>query len=257
MRNVAYWHVYLTENPSTWAAIVMEQLALMTRSGLLNAIDKFNITAISRGPVEKTFQYLVQEQYPTAEFDWIDNPYSDDYEMLSDLCNLKVTENITLNKIYKDCLDNDQNVLYFHTKGITADLRFLDYGAAQYVKYYYWRQFLNWGVLRQWQCCVAALKDADVVGPNYRLEPYPHFSGSFWWAKSDHIRQLPDPTRDDWWQAMQAESSNNWFRTAPKRHKDEFWVTSKRDTEAFDLIEGLHNPADRYLSPKEYWSKGC
>jgi hypothetical protein len=257
LKNTAYWHVYLTENQSTWAAIVMEQLGLAMRSGLLDKLDALKITAIYRANDVQSFSSTVHNTFPAAEITWVENPYYNDGLMLSDFNGLKVTENITTSKIYKDCLDTEQNVLYFHTKGITADLRFLRINEEQYKKYYYWRQFLNWGVLRQWQCCVAGLKDADVVGPNYRLTPYPHFSGAFWWSKSDHIRSLPDPAKDDWWQAMQAESQDNWFRFASKKHKDEFWITSKRDTEVIDLAPGLHNPADRFLDPKEYWSKGC
>jgi hypothetical protein len=257
MRNVAYWHVYLTENQSTWAAIVMEQLGLMERSGLLDALDAFNITAIYRAKDVLTFMANVHNIAPMAQITWVENPYKTDIDMLRDFDSLKVTENLTTSKIYKYCIDTDQNVLYFHTKGITADLRFLNTNEEQYKKYYYWRQFLNWGVLRQWQCCVAALKHADVVGPNLRPNPHPHFSGAFWWSKSEHIRRLADPTQDGWWQAMQAESQDHWFRTAAKKHKDEFWITSHHETEALDLMPGLHNPADRFLSPKEYWSKGC
>lgn len=261
--NTAYWHVYLTENQSTWAAIVLEQLGLMERSELLANLDAFKITAISRPHNVSMFTKIVAHHFPKAEIEWVDNPYDDDIDMLKSMDNLLISENHTLSKIYKDCLDNDQNVLYFHTKGITADLRFLENSlypsdGDQYIKYYYWRQFLNWGVLRQWRCCLAALKDgASVVGPNFREYPEFHFSGGFWWSTSKHIRGLPDPTHIDWWQAMQAESDDVWFRQAPSRFKDEFWVTNAGLTEPIDLAPGFHNPADRFLSPKEYWSKGC
>ena len=52
-----------------------------------------------------------------------------------------------------------------------------------------WRNFMNWSVIEQWKQCVEALKECDAVGPNLDMEPWVHFSGNFWWAKSEWIAQ--------------------------------------------------------------------
>ena len=46
-------------------------------------------------------------------------------------------------------------------------------------------------VVERWRDCVAALDHHDVCGVNWQLDPAPHFSGNFWWARPRYLSSLP------------------------------------------------------------------
>lgn len=242
----AYWHVYLTNDVGSWAGIVMEQIDAMERSGLIKQINKLKITVISRTDSSHLFGGLIHSIFSNAEIEFVDNPFHLDLEMLQEMeSNKAVTENHTLRKIYKDCLDIDQTVLYFHTKGITADMRFLRNGNFDiYRDYYGWRQYLNWGALEQWKSCQYALEQGyDVAGPNYKVKPEPHFSGAFWWTTSKYIRLLPDPSTKDWWYALKDRTTDQWLKTCSDRFRDEMWICQGKDCHAANIQLAPVNPA--------------
>lgn len=253
---IAYWHVYLTNDVGTWAGIVTEQLGIMKCSGLLEALEAFKITAISRPDSAPLFEGLVRSIYPKAEIEWVQNPFLFDLEMLNELNTERaVTENHTIRKIYKDCLDSDHDVLYFHTKGITADLRYLRTGDFDtYRNYYFWRKHLNWGVLKTWQTASYLFERLNygVVGANFQNIPVPHYSGAFWWAQASHIRTLPDPSTLDWWKALQASTDDAWLKTCSERHRDELWICQSDTSKYYDLsLPNKGNPASSFVFYEE------
>lgn len=261
----AYWHVYLTEERGVWAAIVMEQLACMEKVNLLNRLDAFKITCVARRETHEdckhrydfaSLVYSIAGNKALIEF--VDNPYESDFRMceaIEEGSFVGVSENHTLRKIYKDCLDVDQTLLYFHTKGITSDLRHLDTGNYNaYRNYYFWRQFLNWGAIEMWPACVAHLEDGyDLAGPNFQQNPVPHYSGAFYWTKSSHIRQLPDPATTQWWEDLQARTTDPWLKSCSSRFKDELWIgQAPYNYTAINLGPGA-NPANTFVPQSEYW----
>lgn len=259
MKNIAYWHVYLTEDVGTWAGIVMEQLGIMERSGLLRALDDLKVTCIYRNSSEaKMFAGILEHARPQSLISYVKNPFKTEQEMLENIsCDEAITEGETLYKIYLDeqYYDDDTNILYFHTKGITADDRFLKSGNYnEYMKYYYWRQMLNWGCLDQWKYCLDILDDDfDIVGANFQKEPYPHYSGGFYWTKVSHIRKLPNPMKVDWWFDLQSKTTDPWLKTAPDRFRNEMWITQTKNYRALNLTSGIDNPASKFVSTSEYW----
>jgi len=65
-----------------------------------------------------------------------------------------------------------------------------------------------------WERCLAELANVDCVGAYWLTKEefpqiadhnnpdgYPYFAGTFWWAKSSHIRKLGEPVREHRWQA--------------------------------------------------------
>ncbi len=46
-------------------------------------------------------------------------------------------------------------------------------------------------VVERWQDCVVALDHHDVCGVHWQLDPAPHFSGNFWWARPRYLSSLP------------------------------------------------------------------
>lgn len=116
-------------------------------------------------------------------------------------CQKKGYEDFTLNNIKNYTNDND-NVLYLHTKGVTKyDKSILDlgqYGAYQidnlYDNVYDWVTLMLYFLIYKHEEALEYLKIYDVVGVNYYECPGTarHFSGNFWWAKASYIKTLED-----------------------------------------------------------------
>jgi hypothetical protein len=169
-----------------------------------------------------------------------------------------LTENVMMCKIWNDSHDIDAKVLYLHSKGITSVDNHLARGNVDVFKnYYYWRQFLNWGVIENWKQCVNDLDVYDTVGVNYFNEPSRHYSGNFWWANMSYIRSLPDPSTLEWWNQLRGKTSDSWLRNAPNRFRDEMWLCSN-DTGKFSSIKDLEqvtNLSVKLIMRNEYEKK--
>lgn len=82
--------------------------------------------------------------------------------------------------LQRHCASRDGAVLYFHTKGVSHG------PTDQYVKH--WRRLMIHHVIERHAECLAALRDHDCCGTNWRDT---HYSGNFWWATARHVRRLP------------------------------------------------------------------
>lgn len=250
MKKVLYYHTLLTDDFAAWSSILLEQLSLMESSRLLDSLDELKVVCISPKGKWRDYFLDILLSYGRTNVEFVDAPYFSDRAMLQRMMDSKVSENHTYRKIYADCLKENQIVGYVHMKGITTCL---GYHPADVVKrYYYWRKYLNWGGIEHWYDHVKKLETYDVSGVNYLTTPRPHYSGSFWWSKSEHIRKLPDPATRDWWQKIKDETDDAWFKVAPDRYKDEQWITCLDNTKAFNLFEAKVNPYETLLLPIDY-----
>lgn len=245
MKKVIYYHVYLTDNVSTWASIVMEQMTLMMNHDLLDEVDEIRINCISKNDERVNLFINLLNHFNIGNKTRIhlyENPFDNDQDMLNNIESDKtVTENITMRNIWNDCQNEDMHLLYIHTKGITSVSNLLMRGDTyRYSVYYHWRQFLNWSVIEKWKLCVDNLHFNDICGTNYRETPAKHFSGSFWWSKSEYIRKLPDPSTKDWWIDLKNKSSDQWLKNASDRFRDEQWPCSLDKINVYNL----HTPKD-------------
>ena len=258
--NILYYHVYLSDDPGVWSSIVLEQFKCMEDYYMLQDLDRINITAITQNDYRKeSFSKLCESFHVKTNIEFIENPWSNDRIMIQNLDHPStITENHTYQKIYKDCLriKTDFNVCYIHTKGVTSTIRHLESSNInQYKNYYYWRQYLNWGVLQNWKACMYALDTGfDVAGINYYNTPSRHYSGNFWWAKSNYIKRLPDPSTINWWKELQQNTTDSWLKTAPDRYRDEQWLCSLDNVRAFNYftLPEHRNPAFKILTSNQY-----
>ena len=95
----------------------------------------------------------------------------------------------TLLVMKKDCelMENSTPILYMHLKGVTSNQDS-------------WRNDLLKIVVDKHDECLQFLKDYNACGPRL-ADPFiiinntiqRHFSGNFWWTKSEHIKNLPNP----------------------------------------------------------------
>lgn len=178
MKLLAFYHVLLVNH---WVEIVLEQMKYMVDSGLYDAVDKIYVGCLGRNYEYDKLKSLMSD-FPKAEIVYHDQ-------------NVKQFEFATL-RILKDNVDTKDNFygLYFHTKGVTWSKNKL---AWAYFGGGHWRQYMGYYNIMKWKDCIAKLDEGfDTCGvkliaanepPAYRL----HYSGSFFWFKSEYAKQLP------------------------------------------------------------------
>lgn len=95
----------------------------------------------------------------------------------------------TLGHLHQWCTKNDGYVGYMHSKGTSRDY---DNNIHD------WTELLEWCTLEKYKDSVKLLAQGyDTVGCNHSMVREEHYSGNFWWASSDWIKNLIDPTNID------------------------------------------------------------
>lgn len=90
------------------------------------------------------------------------------------LINIKQTSDYSEEEFY---------ALYIHQKGV----RHMNTSSV-----HAWRRYMQYFNIERWRDCVARLDEGyDCVGVDWRDDPWKHFSGNFWWARSSYIKKLP------------------------------------------------------------------
>jgi len=238
LSKICYYHVYLSDDMGTWSHMVLETMKAMEDSGLLLALEKIKVTCVTQfDGREKLFSHLMHSDWNVPgtldiDIDFVKNPWANDQEMLANIEDPKtITENYTYCKMYDDAWESPNNeFLYIHTKGITSTDNLLRRGNAQgFKRYYYWRQYLQWGAIENWEKCSNGLSQAEVAGVNFYRDPSPHFSGSYWWANSMYLTALPNPATKDWWKKLKAKTNDEWLKNCSDRFRDEMWLLCPKD----------------------------
>jgi hypothetical protein len=209
-------------------------------SGLKAQLNEMNITCIAQDDERiGMFVQLCKTYDIPIKLQMVRNPFDNDKDMLYNRnSDSSFTESITLNRVWEDCKNEDMKVLYFHSKGSTSYSTNVNLvNITKHKEYYYWRSFMNWAVLDRWAWCENALENHDIAGGDYKEVPSPHFCGNFWWATSNHIRQLPNPLDKTWWHKLQETTTDPWIKQAPVRMYDEFWIGSKENIKAYNVID--------------------
>jgi len=86
---------------------------------------------------------------------------------------------------YKNYINDASNyyLYYFHTKAVSrSEPLFTNV-----------RQTLNYYTFMQYQMNINLLNYYDAVGCSLSIYPKIHFSGNFWWARSDYLNKLSEP----------------------------------------------------------------
>ncbi|GAB6982783.1 hypothetical protein [Prevotella dentasini] len=209
--------VYHAMLDTGWERLVGRQIDNLKKSGLLDATSTFYISCIASNlqDVERLRSMIDSDK--TEIVSCLTDPKRYEYPALEFIKSLSERE---------DCI-----VYYFHTKGISyqsldsSDQSFLSFRR----KIEAWREMLEYFIFDKWQVAVNALTNGYDTYGCYRWPPrnYTMYSGSFWWARSEHIRQLPD------------------FRPpviATNRFYSETWLFERkhRQFSAFDSIADLY-----------------
>lgn len=174
-----FFHVATINN---YQEIVDELLDKIFFSGLYNKIEKLYLGVVGDKSVNHNFKKIVKFK---------DN-------------DIKKGEFFTLNCLYNQAINDPLfNALYIHTKGVT-------FPENECIKD--WRKYMAYFNIQQYKMCLESLKTYDTCGVDFVDTPVKHYSGNFWWARSDYIARL--------------KPLESLPIILTPRHKAEFWIGS-------------------------------
>ena len=173
------YHIFMDTG---WENVVKKQIKDLNASGLFNASEKIYISCIAKdkNEIRKLTKIINNDK---AEIIFYGN-------------NPKEYEYPALKFIKKKSYEGDFLFYYFHTKGITYqafdcnDKMFINFKQ----KIISWCDMLTYSNFYKWRVAINVLSsDYETYGCYLWPPKMPcMYSGSFWWAKSQYIRKLPD-----------------------------------------------------------------
>jgi GR25 family glycosyltransferase involved in LPS biosynthesis len=140
--------------------------------------------------------------------------------------NINLYEIPTINLIRTFCEYNDNcEILYLHTKGVSqnSDKKISD-----------WRNMMIYFLVNRYKDCFELLKEYDTIGCNYQEFPYKHYSGNFWWARSNYIKKL---------------NNIDYYK---ERHEAEWWILSNKCVKYYEIHNSGINHYHKNYPPEKY-----
>lgn len=194
--------------------LVNSQLTRLKETKLINKTDMLFITLIGGIDEEKNIRYLLKKLDIN---NFIIILYDD----------ILIYEFMTLNLMQKLSLNEDFYCYYMHTKGVSITEKNKIYYNCYNYNYLRicvdeWREYMEYHIIDKHNECINELKEYDAVGCLLKQFPTKHFSGNFWWSKSDYIRKLTN--------------INNL--NIKDRYQAEFWIGMKN----LGKLKSLHQP---------------
>lgn len=178
--NVIFWHICGLCN---YKYVVNSQFNRIKRSGLLNDIDKIYVTYL--GKKRTDIDFLLQKS---------DKIILDKYDSY-----IQHYERVCLHSLHDFAKQNHSNVLYIHAKGVSEQYKHEKLIRSNINR---WRQMMEFFLIDNYKDCLRLLNENDALGCclvnsksndlNIGGEEHAyHFSGNFWWSKTEYIKTLP------------------------------------------------------------------
>ena len=80
MKNILYYHLYLTDNPSIWTGIFFEQMKYVQDSSLLSSLDEIRIFAVTQDDLRNNYLLDLCKTYNVNfSINLIKNSFNNDY----------------------------------------------------------------------------------------------------------------------------------------------------------------------------------
>ena len=229
---VLYYHAYLDGN---YKLIIQDQLLKIFTSGLYNELSRLELRCAS--PFEEDYVWLedLVKNYSKINIQRIEinkEDYPNNYR----------ESKITLQQLSEDAKQNNAIFGYIHTKGVFNTGTVMDD----------WRLSMDYATIVNWKNCLKELETVDAVGPNLRhathVGYFPHFSGTYWWTTSNHIKTLDSEYLRD----LKLLGTNNHLL-------EEFWIGSNHNAALKSIFECGHNEPyltettiNKYLKEEDY-----
>lgn len=172
---VGFWHLLLINH---YEEVIREQLNCILDSGLYDAVENIYIGALGEN---KEFAILIDilRKYPK----FIISEYSRSIDLFE-------FHTLHLLKEFADTETESYYLFYFHSKGISFSKKQNEvayHGGGR------WRKFMNQYTLTKWRDNVEQLDFGyETCGTQLRpnREWKEHYSGNFFWAKSEYVKLL-------------------------------------------------------------------
>lgn len=172
---IGYSHNWLVNH---FEEIVTEQLQRLVNSGLYDATEVIYCGVIGSNENYDKFRELIKP-YPKIKVA--------EYSTTPELFEFQTMDII---KSHADESKEDYYLWYIHTKGVSFARNHPNkkaYGGGTY-----WRRHMEKYTIDLWRDNVVELdKGYETCGTQMRVRDFPrHYSGSFWWARSEYIKIL-------------------------------------------------------------------
>lgn len=176
--NIIFFHI-ATILPN-YQRITDEIMNSIFDGGIISEIEEINISVVGTNKIKL--------------------PKNEKIKIIFKSENVELFEFPILNIIKNYSKMNNCNILYMHTKGASKSNKCIDD----------WRKYMLYFNVYKYKDAVEKLKEYDTYGVDLRNNPTLHYSGNFWWGRSEYIRTLPE------FSEMKTIIS--------ERHKAEFWI---------------------------------
>ena len=191
---IVYFHIATIGN---YQEIVDEIFESFHKTNLINVADEINVCVVGNDKLNLPTNFNIKiNQTPDIN--------------IGEFYTLEQIENHS-----KTSISNDK-ILYIHTKGVTTPNNECIND---------WRKYMLYFNVEEYGQAIKELGNYDTYGVDLVSEPTKHYSGNFWWANSNHIKNLPSI-----YEISKADA--NAILTI--RHNAEFWVT---------MVSGKHKSA--------------
>lgn len=234
-----FWHVYVGgRRQARCISIIQRQFAKLESSGLLERAAAVHIG------------YIGKEPFPCE--DVIGHP-----KVQMAVQQERGHEDVTTRALKEFCdgLDHNCAVLYMHTRGAT---RRANTPAED------WTLMMEHFTIERWRKAVSMLSGFHTCGCEMwshrrRVPPRKdfvyHYSGNFWWARSEYIKLLSLPPDSDLCRSKRYMGSEDWLLELAGRRfdKTEFGVLHRTSLERYQR-GSINSYVHRY--PAAYYRSG-
>lgn len=199
MNKYIVYYCYLT---TKYKQLIDKQFQRLVDSGLYDEVVDIYVNICGEEElVKQQIEYF--KQYDKVKIYSI-NSVENTYEYQGLKCVYDIAET----------LNNDDIILYFHTKGISRNCS-LDMEL--------WRNVMEYELIDNRDNIMKMFdyKTCGVMGVNLKTFPKFHFSGNFWWAKVWYLNNLVEPKK-----VIDDEYVTNGITG---RHYYEFWISHFKD----------------------------
>jgi hypothetical protein len=165
MNVYVYIHICCINN---WKNAFTKLYSNIKNSGLYDVIKGIKCNILTKNNDDASFFYNLNDSK---------------IEILGIHNDLNLYETPTINLLHEHALHEDFYVLYIHTKGVKhndGNINVID-----------WINYLTYFNIQKYDTCIKHLLEYDTVGVNLNIHDIcTHYSGNFWWSKSEYIKKL-------------------------------------------------------------------
>lgn len=171
-----------------WFEIVNDQIKTLSMSSLFEKTEKLYVRVFYQKDTDvEEFKKLIHDLGKKIVVSYTNqNEY--EYGALKIIKNLSKNENFYCYYLHSKGVSLTENTYKRHKLEIDYKLM------TESIKS--WRKYMEYFLINEHEKCINSLNsDFDVCGVQLRSTPrtnFLHFSGNFWWTKSDYVKKLPE-----------------------------------------------------------------